>query len=185
MDSAQTTPTNQTNEGQRPVPLTPAELAALVSSASTAHGLPSSLVAAMVQVESAGVTDATRFEPAFYTRYVQPAKLTFTAPGYTPDQERKGLATSWGLLQVMGDTARCLGFREPFEQLLDPPTGLYWGCQLIMRLRDRVFDPWGWAAVCAAYNGGLGAVRSDGSFSNPQYPAKVLAKLGGKWPPKE
>lgn len=35
---------------------------------------------------------------------------------------------------------------------------------------------------CAAYHGGLGAVKGKDNFTNPQYPAKVLKALGGTWP---
>lgn len=134
--------------------------------------LPLRLVTAIVQVESGGDPNATRFEPAFKRRYIDPLRL--------PETEAVGRSTSWGLMQIMGETARTIGFRGDFHALLDPATGLKWGCMYLRRLYDRYHrEPW--EVIIRAYNGGPGN-RHDKSNA---YPAKVLAACGGVWPPKE
>ena len=173
MNTAQPTPTPATNEGSGHVrTLSPDELLSLITAAALTAGLPVRLVAAMVKVESGGNPAATRFEPAFMTRYIVPLKYTAT--------ESRQRATSWGLLQIMGQTAWTVGFRGAFEDLLDPTTGLKWGCEYLHRLVCRYpHEPW--EVICRAYNGGPGN-RLDATNT---YPARVLAAAGGVWPPKE
>ncbi len=134
--------------------------------------LPLRLVTAIVQVESGGDPGATRFESGFKRRYIVPLKL--------PEPEATHRATSWGLMQIMGETAYSVGFRGDYANLLDPATGLHWGCEYLRRLRDRYRrEPW--EVICRAYNGGPGNRHNRSNT----YPAKVLAACGGVWPPKE
>lgn len=177
MDSAKTTPTVQTKEGLRPAPLFD-----IIHDVATAFRLPTELVAAIVDVESTENPFAFRWEQAFFDRYVKPnaAKIKAISP-CSLATEIQARAFSWGPMQVMGQTARELGFTGPFlSALCSPITGLTWGCTLLSRLRDRYPDE-PWAVICRAYNGGPGN-RND--ITNP-YPNKILAKLGGTWPPKE
>ena len=111
-------------------------------------GLPERLIAAVIQVESAGNAHAIRFEPSFYTMV-----------------QREGFKTPAGVSKPTELNARC-----------------FWGCRQLAKCRDRYLATFGWAAVTAAYNGGFGAVKKDGSFTNPHYPKAVLAALGGSWP---
>jgi soluble lytic murein transglycosylase-like protein len=148
------------------------EITSLAESAAKKHNLPPRLVLAIVTVESAGKPGATRYEPAFFNRYIRPQNL--------PEAEGKGRATSWGLMQIMGETARTLGFAGAFTSLLTPAIGLEWGCRYLSRLLDR-YACESWECICRAYNGGPG---NRHNLANT-YPAKVLAALGGEWPPKE
>jgi len=146
------------------------------------HGLPFQLVRAIAIVESSGDTFATRYEPEFYERYV---RGDGTIKAFSPcslQTERTLRATSFGLMQVMGQVARERGYRGPYlTSLCDPATGLQYGCLHLAAMRRR-FAGLGWDAACAAYNGGAGAVKGRTEFRNPEYPAKVLKALGGKWP---
>lgn len=147
-----------------------ADMEAMVAEAARNHGLPASLVGAMVTVESSGDPRATRYEPKFYSRYV-------AGQGFDP-KEARGRATSWGLMQVMGETARMLGFTGPFETLLDPAVGLAWGCAYLARLRNR-YPGDSWETICRAYNGGPGNRLNRANT----YPGRVLKAAGGTWPP--
>lgn len=143
------------------------------------HTLPPVIIQAMIQVESSGNSLAVRFEPMFYDRYIKGKPLSFVPPGCSKDTEAIGRATSWGLLQIMGETARTIGFRGWFGELLTPEVGLEWGCHYLARLRDRFLNTGGWEVVCRAYNGGPGNAHN----TRNTYPAKVLAHLpGGVWP---
>lgn len=150
-----------------------------LTSAATAHDLPSGLIQALFMVESSGNSLAMRFEQIFYDRYIKGKPLSFVPPGCSKDTEAIGRATSWGLLQIMGETARSVGFRGWFGELLTPEVGLEWGCRYLARLRDRFLNNGGWEVVCRAYNGGPGNAHNPANT----YPAKVLAHLpGGVWP---
>jgi soluble lytic murein transglycosylase-like protein len=149
------------------------------------HRLPSSLVEAVIMVESGGNPWGIRYEEGFYRTYV--ANKGFDVFGYCSTKtEGHARATSWGLMQVMGQTARELGFTGPFlSELCEPSVGIDLGCRYLGALAKQFPGPkYGWDAVCAAYNGGPGTVESPGKFKNPSYPAKILERLNGVWPPR-
>ncbi len=156
---------------------------ALIERAAQQHGLPAELVAAIVQVESGGDPWATRYEPGFYERYVVCSVPAAVRP-CSRETEGRLRATSFGLMQVMGQVARERGFKGVYlTRLCDPAEGLEYGCRHLawtaVRLAGKgVTD---YASLCAAYNGGVGAVFNDGRVSNPEYPAKVRTALGGSW----
>jgi len=141
---------------------------ALIESKAAAYRLDPDLVEAHVLTESSGEPTATRFEPRFYERYVRPL-------GIKDDNEARGRATSFGLLQIMGQVARELGFQGAFSSLLDPATGLDWGCKKLARCYKR-YEKQGIDYGIAAYNAGS-AVRVDGVFVNQAYVDKVNGYL--------
>lgn len=155
------------------------EIDALVVETAGKYALPAWIVRAMVARESAGNTLALRYEPDFYERYLKGKTPNYRPGGCSWDTERIGRAMSWGLLQVMGETARCNGFRGWFAELCLPAVGLMWGCIYLARLRNKYLSRGGWPGVLRAYNGG------PGNWDNPanHYPDDVLAHIpGGIWP---
>ncbi len=110
------------------------------------------LVAAILEVESSGRTDAFRYEPAFWARYCA------RHPLYAHDTPRR-VASSYGLMQVMYPTAREHGFPGPPELLFVPDIGLQWGCRHLASLLEWAGGDT-WKAV-AAYNGGKGNWDGD------------------------
>ena len=88
--------------------------------------------------------------------------------------ERQDQMTSWGLMQVMGAVARELGHTGPLSDLLDPPTGLFYGCLHLRRFRAK-YDIW--PDVIAAYNAGSPrrVAGQIGPYVNQSYVDKVLA----------
>jgi soluble lytic murein transglycosylase-like protein len=131
----------------------------LISQVAERHGLNPRLVAAVVQVESSGNPQATRHEPAW--RYFKDVGLHAARLGIPVDQEEAYQAHSWGLMQVMGSVARELGFRYHLPQLLDPPTGLEYGCRKLAACLKR----WPlWEEGLAAYNGGSPRRERDGDL---------------------
>jgi soluble lytic murein transglycosylase-like protein len=149
----------------------------LIRSTADAHGLPPELVRAMVEQESTFQPYRNRFEEGFYKRYVEGKKLDFVPPLCLKITEALNRATSWGLLQIMGQVARELGFRGWLAELCNPETGLEWGCRRLADMRRR-FGSEGWSVVVRAYNGGPGGCRNTANH----YPDEVLEKLGGRWP---
>lgn len=128
--------------------------AALVATAK-AHaakwGLDPALVCAICDHESSWDPWACRYESGFYAKYVHKMDV--------PMMEAMHLSTSWGLGQVMGETARELGFKGPFlPQLCDPDTGLEYVCMKLKKcfaLNPKVQD------ALLAYNGGGDATYPD------------------------
>jgi soluble lytic murein transglycosylase-like protein len=143
------------------------------------HQLPPQVVRAMVLVESGGNPVAMRFEPGFFDRYIKDKPLNYVPAGCSRDTEAVCRATSFGLLQIMLETARCVGFRGWPGELLDPRTGLEWGCRYLRRLADRYLADGGWESVVRAYNGGPGNRHNVAN----SYPVCVLSHIPGcVWP---
>jgi soluble lytic murein transglycosylase-like protein len=126
------------------------------------HGLEPALVCAVIEQESGWNPWAVRYEPAFLSRYV--------APQYTVGKfsatEAYTRSMSWGLMQVMGQVAREVGFAgKSLSELCDPATGIEVGCVVLAsklaRARADV------SAALLAWNGG----------ANSNYPAEVLARI--------
>lgn len=105
--------------------------AELVRQIATLYALPAALLASQVMQESSGRADAFRFEPSHYARYIQhhPEALGFR---YGP------LAScSYGLMQILLETALELGYTDPPELLFDPRVNMTWGAKKMRALWDR------------------------------------------------
>lgn len=142
------------------------ELTTLIKAAASRRSLPWELVYAICQVESSLNPSAIRHEPRY--RWLVGDNETMSPT------ERQDQMTSWGLMQVMGAVARELGHTGPLSDLLDPPTGLFYGCLHLRRFRAK-YDIW--PDVIAAYNAGSPrrVAGQIGSYVNQSYVDKVLA----------
>jgi soluble lytic murein transglycosylase-like protein len=138
--------------------MTKEETIQLAKQIATEHGLSPALVCAVIEQESGWNTWSQRFEPAFYDKYI--------APHY-PQRTTESIAraTSYGLMQVMGATARELGFSDAsMVTLCNERTGIYWGCmKLESCLQKSKQDE---TSALLKYNGG----------SNKIYPSQVAAR---------
>jgi len=145
------------------------------------YELPFGLVKAIIQVESSNNQYAIRYEPRF--RWI--TNLNGYSSGLqTKETEKQAQKTSWGLMQIMGGTARDLGFNGVFlSELLDVRTNVNWGCLYLAGLRERfsnledsiaIFDD----NMIAAYNAGSPRRNDDGTFVNQAYVNKILRTWG-------
>ena len=134
---------------------------AIAKDEARAHGLPEDLVCAVCDHESIGWNPwAVRYEPAFFKRYIHPAHPD------TPTTEEIDAAESYGLMQIMGQTARELGFTgKYFTELCDPPVGTEFGCRKLAHCVQLVHGDV--RSALLKYNGG----------ANLQYPDLVLAHI--------
>lgn len=114
-------------------------LAPLIFEASKFTGVPATLLAAVIHQESKGHIYAVRYEPAFYRRYVE-GKSKSALLGYVPrlcslDTEKQLRATSFGLMQIMGQVLRERGYKAEFlTEALDPKTNIKWGSEFLQTL---------------------------------------------------
>lgn len=143
----------------------------LIADTADSFALPVNLAQAIVQIESNGNPWAVRYEPAFFTRYVQ-SQGHRVYPGCSRDTEERLRACSFGLMQIMGQTAREAGFAAIFlTTLCDPKEGLYWGCQHLKKQVDRYNGDY--EAAVAAYNAGSARRASNGEWRNQGYVDKI------------
>ena len=136
---------------------TPVKRKSLAALYGKKFGLDTALLAALVEHESSWNPWAIRYEPAFFARYILPLLQSETVR----DTEARARAFSWGLMQIMGQTARELGFAGDLASLCDPDVGLTWGCKKLQQCMDaHVGDL---DAALLKYNGG----------GDPSYPIAV------------
>lgn len=125
-----------------------------------AHHIDPALVCSICHHESANWNPwAARYEPRFYSHYVAPLE------GLS-ETEKTLRATSFGLMQVMGQVAREFGFNGDYlTELLDPVHGLEYGCRKLARCLDRSGGDV--RSALLLYNGG----------GDKTYPDKVLKHM--------
>lgn len=133
------------------------------------HGINPQLIAAIIHVESAGNPAVVRYEPAFFQKYLA-LKNKKQLNGHIPtlvsfETEKKLRAFSFGLMQIMGNTAREAGFKhELLTELIDSATNIEFGCQIFKKCLDSATDI---DHALLNYNGG----------GNEAYPGKVKQVL--------
>lgn len=145
----------------------------LVFAASAEYNLEPTLLAAVIAQESAGNPWAIRFEWGFYNKYVK-GKVRDQLLGHVPSErlcsiqsEKFARAYSWGLCQIMGQTAREQGLKTDFiSQLLDPEINIPLGAKILRYKIDRARGSV--AGGLLLWNGG----------ANKEYPEQVLQKQG-------
>lgn len=138
------------------------ELVAIAHEVAAAHNLEPALVCAVIEQESSWNPWAIRFEPQFWQRYVQVLQHDL----HLSVTEGECRATSFGLMQIMGQTARELGCSHPsLAQLFDPREGVEFGCRKLAFCMKAHPDDLTHALL--AYNGG----------SNPKYAGEVIARI--------
>lgn len=151
----------------------PPEVQRIINEKAATYGIPAWLIAAVIETESGGDPWAMRFEPEFLKRYVP--QTTSQRFGASMETERVMRATSFGLMQIMGQVAREFGCTFPFlSELCLPENGIEFGCRKLKSLRDLHFEKLGWPGVVAAYNAGSPRTGADGKFVNQAYVDKVL-----------
>tara|TARA_R110000787_G_scaffold251841_1_gene357347 strand:+ start:168 stop:686 length:519 start_codon:yes stop_codon:yes gene_type:complete len=139
------------------------------------YDIPDGLILAIIMTESTGEECAIRYEPDF--RWLDEDALDHPPVRSTKPTEREGQSTSWGPMQVMGATARWMGFDGWFPELCGP-SGVEYGVKYLLRQRNRYHN---WPEAVAAYNAGSLRFKGDGRiFQNQQYVDKVYKALKDK-----
>lgn len=134
------------------------ELIALAKARAQFAGVSPPLCCAVAEQESSWNPWSIRYEPAFYERYIE--KMTRLSP-----TEARLRAMSWGLLQIMGETAREEGYTGDLTKLCEPQTGLDHG---LIHMKK-----------CLARSGGNEPIALNlwNGGANPSYASEVMARL--------
>lgn len=145
----------------------------LIVQIAAAEQVPTAWLRAQILVESSGDPFAFRYEDGFFDRYIRDSSAAKAA--------RFGplAACSYGLLQIMLETAYEIGFTGRPEDLFVPRIGLTWGARKMRGL-------WLWAGgldsdydqALAAYNGGT-VHNATVPFRNQAYVDRVHAQRIG------
>jgi soluble lytic murein transglycosylase-like protein len=141
----------------------------IVERISEIHEVDKFLIAAIADQESKWDTYAIRYEPGF--PYLVNVYEWAKATSVSMATEKIGQQTSWGLCQVMGSTARWLGFRGDFPQLCDPEVGITYGCLYVKKLKERFTRL---SDIVSAYNAGTPKMVGD-KYKNQEYVDRVLS----------
>ena len=148
----------------------------LITKTATTYKLDPVLVEALVVRESAGNTDAFRFERIFWNRLLKPK------PEWTAKNPRR-VASSYGLMQIMYPVALERGYPPhlPPEGLFVPEVGVEYGCKHLRWLLDWADKGWPTLtpevrleACLASYNGGRGGNAPGTLLRNGVYSRDVL-----------
>ena len=135
----------------------------LVQTAARLYNLDPALVCAVCEQESGWDPWAIRYEAKFFEHYVQPLLTNGSIKTFTEGRAR---AFSWGLMQVMGEVAREVGFSGKWlSQLCDPAIGIDLGCKVLRHKIDS--NDGDIYSGLESYNGG----------GNPKYADEVLARV--------
>lgn len=138
---------------------------------STLMALDRRLIAALIQVESSGNRFVWRYE-AKWKNFVDP--LFFSKKNeITEETERFGQSCSFGLMQIMGATARENSFQDQVLKLTEIYNGIFYGCSY---LKDRSRKYKG-DDLISAYNCGTPYKDVNGKYANQDYVDKVLTKI--------
>lgn len=169
------------------------QLRIMVADEAQRYGLDERLMVAIITVESGWKPWASHFE-SNYKRVRNLANYA-AASGVSIDTERQHQRTAFGLMQIVGGTARALRdprigrngevvympFVGPLTRLYDPKVNLHWGAIHLRQLVDRY--PNSQTAQIAAWNAG-GAYRTRdrtgarrGPYVNQRYVDMVVAHL--------
>ena len=143
---------------------------------STARGaqVPPELVLGIIEAESGGDPRVARINSTYPYTMMQAKRPAMCSV----DVERIFQKTAWGLMQVMGATARELGFEDWLSELVFPETNIRLGIEFLGRKMSQYLDRDGIEGVVAAYNGGAPRRRPDGKFTNQGYVDRVMEASG-------
>lgn len=130
------------------------------------------MMAAICWQESHFDPNARRFEQRFYEKFIRPLKKSViktknpaVASAVTIQAERMNLATSWGLMQVLGNTARELGYQGAFlGDLCHPEIGLRYGAKYLKKQLNRYGEM---ERALSAYNAGSETEKNLHTYVEP------------------
>lgn len=145
------------------------EISAIIKKYANQFNIEPSLVAAICMQESGFEPWRARYEPAwpFFTFVLHYSQLL----GITSETELMFQKTSWGMMQIIGDVARELGYDGHLPKLSLPENGILWGTKKLSQLQKKYDDP---KDVISSYNQGSPNKSVTGQYKNQDYVDNVL-----------
>jgi soluble lytic murein transglycosylase-like protein len=147
----------------------------IVDEIAAKYNLDSALVKAIIEVESGWDETSFRFEKSLYDKYIQKSDSFKVVPPETIDTTLVLLSSSMGLMQMLGSTARSIGFNQRLSALFNPEVNIDVGCRYLAMLWKNYSNKYGVKGVISAYNAGKPLLNNDGTFVNADYVNKVSA----------
>jgi hypothetical protein len=87
------------------------------------------------------------------------------------------LSSSIGLMQILGSTARSIGFNQRLCSLFTPEINIDIGCRYLAMLWKNYYNKYGLKGVISAYSNRKPLIRDDWTFVNQDYIDKVLLAM--------
>ena len=122
----------------------------------------------MILVESGGVTLRCRYEPGW--NYFEQPEFWANKLGQSVETEIAQQKFSYGLMQIMGGTARHLGFGGFLPELCTVAVGVHYGCMYFARQLRKYGN---YLDAISAYNAGS-AQKIGERYANAVYVERVL-----------
>jgi len=131
-------------------------------------GCDPALVAAIITVESQWNPYAVRYESGY--RWLHQPERYARQQGIALEVEELFQRMSWGLMQLMGGSAREMGFNLPLPALCDGMIGIEYGIRYLVALKRnyKTRDD-----LISAYNSGTAKKKPNGLYTNQVYVDKV------------
>lgn len=127
------------------------------------------LLAAICWQESRGFVYAVRYEHHF--RWTYRIDKFAKMQNITEETEKHLQKQSYGLTQIMGGTARWLGFTGPLPALYKPENNLYWASKYLKYISTKSTNV---KDILASYNAGSVVKDIKGNYKNQAYVDKVF-----------
>lgn len=140
-----------------------------ISRISKSYAFDPILMAAFIAQESGGIPQRTRFEPAWHF-YNDPEKYARLL-GISVETEKQLQCFSYGLMQIMGASARDMGYAGFLGQLCDPDIGLSVACKFLDEKRKKYHDL---KDMISSYNMGTPRKTPAGLYVNQAYVDGVI-----------
>jgi hypothetical protein len=148
-------------------------LMAMITSGAAEAGLPPEVVLAIIEAESGG----NPFAAVFNQNYAFVNLKTKRPALCTLNTESVHQRTAWGLMQIMGATARAEGFGGWLTELTDPKNNIGIGMAYLANLTDKHYEKHGIDGVISAYQAGSPRKMPDGTYRNQIYVDKVKSMM--------
>jgi hypothetical protein len=149
----------------------------IIDDKSKRYGIDSSLVKAIVDVESSWVETAFKFEKSLYEKHMQKPDSFKVVPPENLDTTLVLLSSSIGLMQILGSTARSIGFNQRLCSLFTPEINIDIGCRYLAMLWKNYYNKHGIKGVISAYHDCKPLIRDDWTFVNQDYIDKILLAM--------
>ena len=141
----------------------------MITEKSRQADLPPEMILAIIETES----DGNPYAATYHANYSWINMQTKRPAACHPNTESVLQRTAWGLMQIMGATARDMGFDEWLTELTIPVVNIAIGMKYLAGLSERYLESHGIDGVIAAYNAGSPKKTADGKYRNQAYVDKV------------